>query len=55
MKTILAILFAVLLAVAPLTAVAKGAKVRSCRIVHNHRVCLIVAGGSGITPPVLRR
>ncbi len=28
--------------------------VRVCRIVHGQRVCFLVHGGSGITPPVLQ-
>lgn len=53
MKTALAVLLAVLMAVTPLTVAAKG--VRVCRIIHGHRVCFIVTGGSGITPPIFRR
>ena len=53
MRIMFAVLFAIIVAVTPLTVVAKG--VRVCRIIHGHRICFIVTGGSGITPPIFRR
>jgi starvation-inducible outer membrane lipoprotein len=50
----LAVLVATCMAVPQAQAQNAGRKpsVPICRMVHGHRVCLLVHGGSGITPPI---
>jgi hypothetical protein len=52
--TALALLL-MLASVLPLPAQAVGSRVRRCYLVRGQRICYIIAGGSGITPPVLRQ
>ncbi len=56
---VLCLVLLLLSLLAPLPVQASGQRgtppVPRCRVVHGTRVCLPVNGGSGITPPVLRR